>query len=122
MRDKFFNSYGPYKEECATSQEFQDWRNHAAGLLLLPADVNRSLQDKSFTDKAPHYAKQNLYAASLTASAYQHQPQFDKFQKELNLPFKPYQKFGKTEQLERRKLVKQLASRIWSPARLKEYL
>jgi len=116
------DDFAPYKDECATQQEFQDWRNHAAGLLLLPADVNRSLQDKSFTDKAPHYAKQNLYAASLTASTYQHQPQFDRFQKELILPFKPYEKFGKTEQLERRQLVKQLANLIWSPARLKAFL
>lgn len=84
--------------------------------------MNRSLQDKSFTDKAPHYAKQNLYAASLTANTYQHQPQFDRFQKELSLPFKPYEKFGKTELLERRQLVKQLANLIWSPARLKAFL
>ena len=53
-----------------------DWRNHVASLLLLPADVNRSLQAKPFDQKRVHYAKQNFYAASLDASAYQHQPQF----------------------------------------------
>lgn len=116
------NDYSQYKDECASESEFQEWRNHAGGLLLLPADVNRSYQDKPFKDKAPHYSKQNLFAASLTASAYQHQPQFDQFIKSRCLPFKPYDKFGKAEQLERRALVKQLAKEIWSPDRLKEFL
>lgn len=68
------------------------------------------------------HATQNLYAASLTASTYQHQPQFDRFQKALSLPFKPYEKFGKAEQLERRQLIKQLANLIWASGRLKEFL
>lgn len=116
------DDYSKYKGECATLQEFQDLRNHVAGLLLLPADVNRSLQDKPFTAKAPHYAKQNLYAASLTVSTYQHQPQFEQFRKLKGLPFKPYEKFGRAEQLERRTLIKQLANQIWSPERLKDVL
>jgi hypothetical protein len=116
------DDYSQYKDECATEQEFQEWRGRVAGLLLLPADVNRSLQDKPFKDKAPHYAKQNLYAASLTASAYQHQPQFDQFIKARGLLFKPYEKLGKGEQVERRALLKQLANQIWSPERLKEVL
>jgi hypothetical protein len=66
-----------------------------ASLLLLPADVNRSFQDKNFEEKAPHYAKQNLYAASLTAATYQHQPKFQAFRTSRNLPFKPFDKFGK---------------------------
>ncbi|MDB5346027.1 MAG: hypothetical protein JWP89_4404 [Schlesneria sp.] len=116
------DDFSQYKDDCVSEQEFQEWRNHAAGLLLLPADVNRSLQDKVFKDKSPHYAKQNLYAASLTASTYQHQPQFEQFRKAQGLPFKPYEKFGKAEQLERRSLVKQLANKIWSPERLKDFL
>jgi hypothetical protein len=102
----------------ASPQEFQDWRNHVAGLLLLPADVNRSYQDKPFEAKAKHYAKQNLYAASLNASAYQHQPQFDAFRRREGLPFKPYESFGKTEQAERRALIRALVERVWSPERL----
>ena len=89
----------------ATAQEFQEWRGHVAGLLLLPADVNRSYQDKPFAEKSPHYAKQNLFAASLTASAYEHQPQFDAFRRQWRLPFKAYETFGKAEQKERREFV-----------------
>jgi len=55
-----------------SEEEFLEWRNHSASLLLLPADVNRSLQAKPFEEKRTHYAKQNLYAASLDTSAYQH--------------------------------------------------
>jgi uncharacterized protein with ParB-like and HNH nuclease domain len=94
-----------YKEQFSSAQEFETWRNHVAGLLLLPADVNRSFQDKTFEEKAPHYAKENLFAASLTASAYQHQPQFEAFRRQSALPFKAYVRFGKAEQLERRELA-----------------
>ena len=84
--------------------------------------MNRSYQDKSFKDKSPHYAKQNLYAASLTGSTYEHQPQFDNFRTTRDLPFKSYEKFGKTEQMERTELIKKIANQIWSPEKLKEYL
>jgi len=111
-----------YKADFPTSDEFYNARDHVAGLLLLPADVNRSYQDRSFEEKVRHYAKQNLYAASLTESAYQHQPQFKAFQARSNLPFKPYTSFGKAEQMERRQLVHSLVNRIWSPDRLKAVL
>jgi uncharacterized protein with ParB-like and HNH nuclease domain len=115
------DSYDPNAGEFATLQEFADWRDHIAGLLLLPADVNRSYQAKSFEEKAPHYATQNLYAASLTATAYEHQPQFQSFIAANGLPFRPYQHFGKAEQEERTGLVLALANKIWSPERLEEY-
>lgn len=116
------NDYSRYQDECPTRQDFDDWRNNVAGLLLLPADVNRSYQDKPFSEKAPHYARQNLYAASLTASSYQHQPQFVSFRMRESLPFKPYQEFGKQEQLERTELLLDLVNRVWAPERLTTYL
>jgi uncharacterized protein with ParB-like and HNH nuclease domain len=115
------NDYTPYKSVFATAEEFRIARNDIAGLLLLPADVNRSYQDKPFEAKAPHYAGQNLYAASLTASAYQHQPKFEAFRERLQLPFKPYTTFGKVEQAERRQLVHALVEQVWSPERLEAY-
>ena len=116
------NDFDQYSTECASQQEFDELRNRVGGLLLLPADVNRSYQDKSFQDKSPHYAKQNLYAASLTGSTYEHQPKFDNFRTNRGLLFKPYLKFGKAEQLERTLLITQMANMIWSHERLKEYL
>lgn len=106
---------------CDSRQDFQTWRNHIAGLVLLPADVNRSYQAKPFSEKAPHYAKQNLFAASLTEAAYQHQPQFSHFVTDSGLPFQPYADFGKHEQAERRELVLALAQRVWSVDRLEQF-
>ena len=105
---------------CASDQDFDDWRNNVASLLILPADVNRSLQDKPFAEKRKHYSKQNFYAASLDASAYIHQPKFRHFAETQKLPFKPYENFTKVEQSERRELVSALVKQIWSPLRLSE--
>jgi uncharacterized protein with ParB-like and HNH nuclease domain len=112
------NHYANYKDEFSSEQDFQSWRNNVAGLLLLPADVNRSLQDQPFDDKNAVYATQNRYAASLHISAYQNQPQFKKFCEAV--PFKSYQSFHKAELEERSLLILKLANCIWSPDRLKE--
>lgn len=114
------NDYASYNTLFLTAQEFQDWRNHIASLVLLPADVNRSLQDKSYNEKVGKYANQNFYAASLAATTYQNQPQFLRFQKDYNLPFQPFDVFTKTEQQKRRQLVEELVDLIWSPKRLQE--
>ena len=116
------NDFTPYATQFASEQEFQEWRNHIAGLLLLPADVNRSYQDKPFIDKAPNYAKQNFYAASLTSSAYQHQPKFDAFRLSENLPFKPYVDFDKNAHLDRRALISELVNQVWAVERLESFL
>lgn len=108
------------KTQYASEAEFVEWRHHVASLLLLPADVNRSLQDKPFEQKKAHYAKQNFYAASLDASIYQHQPQFKKFAEAHQLPFAAFDKFTKDEQLTRRELVAALVEQVWSPKRLQE--
>jgi uncharacterized protein with ParB-like and HNH nuclease domain len=115
------DNFERYAAEFPTRQDFDEWRNNVAGLLLLPADVNRSYQGRPFEEKAPHYAKQNLYAASLTPAAYQHQPQFRSLIATENVPFRSYEHFGKHEQEERRALVLALANKIWSPDRLEAY-
>lgn len=114
------DNFDALAEHFADEQEFQEWRNHVASLLLLPADVNRSLQAKPFVDKRLHYAKQNFYAASLDASAYQHQPKFQQFSTFHQLPFKAFDNFTKEEQLARRQLVAALVELVWAPQRLQE--
>jgi uncharacterized protein with ParB-like and HNH nuclease domain len=114
------DDFAAVSSNFSSVQEFQEWRNHVASLLLLPADVNRSLQAKPFAEKQPHYAKQNFYAASLDPSVYKHQPQFGNFQKTNKLPFRSFTSFGKAEQQERRGLVAALVEVVWSPERLKE--
>jgi len=114
------DDYESVKTLFSSEHEFQEWRNHIASLLLLPADVNRSLQDKPFSEKRVHYAKQNFFAASLDGSAYQHQPRFRHFVDSHQLPFKPFENFTKAEQLDRRELVAALVNHVWSPQRLQE--
>lgn len=112
--------FANHSAHFSSEQDFVNWRNHVASLLLLPADVNRSLQAKPYEEKTPHYAKQNFYAASFSASVYQHQPQFEVFRTTYQLPFKPFPAFDKAEQRKRRALVEALVNIVWSPERLKE--
>jgi hypothetical protein len=114
------DKFSRHSANFSSPQEFQEWRDHVASLLLLPADVNRSLQDKPYCDKSPIYARQNFYAASLARSAYQHQPRFESFIAQQGLPFEPYDQFGKPEQSKRRELVAALCNLVWSPDRLIE--
>lgn len=114
------NSYDAFNAQFNSTTEFQNWRNNVAGLLLLPADVNRSYQDKPFKDKAPHYASQNLYAASLTAAGYQHKPQFTSFVAQAELPLRAYVDFGQAEQAERKNVLKALVAAVWSPAHIQQ--
>jgi uncharacterized protein with ParB-like and HNH nuclease domain len=115
------DNFGRYQQIFSTQQEFDSWRDDVAALLLLPADVNRSLQDKGYEEKVPHYAKQNLYAASLAEITYKHQPQFLNLIKEQALPFRACAKFGREEEAERSQLVLALANKVWSPDRLDHY-
>lgn len=112
--------YSVVQAHFADEKEFHEWRDHIASLLLLPADVNRSLQDKPFVQKKGHYAKQNVYAASLDDTIYQHQPKFTQFAQQYQLPFKACEDFTKEEQRKRRELVKASVDIVWSPSRLKE--
>lgn len=114
------SSFDSYKAMFDTLEDFNLWRNHVASLLLLPADVNRSLQDKSYADKIKVYGRQNFYAASLWSEAYQNQPQLAAFKIRHGLTLKPFDTFGKEEQRERRQLVAALVKLIWSPERLRE--
>jgi uncharacterized protein with ParB-like and HNH nuclease domain len=115
------DDFDRYKQIFSTQQEFESSRNDVAVLLLLPADVNRSLQGKGYEEKVSHYAKQNLYAASLAEITYRHQPQFLKFVEAQALPFHAYRTFGWHEQVERGQLVLALANRVWSSERLDHY-
>jgi hypothetical protein len=41
------DAFNRYTRNFQTRQEFDSWRDNIAALLLLPADVNRSLQAKA---------------------------------------------------------------------------
>ena len=114
--------YTLHEGAFASRQEFEQLRDTVSALLLLPADVNRSLQDKPYSYKLQKYATHHLYTASLSPGAYANQPRFQAFNAQLGSTFKPYATFGSTELAERKALVAKLVDVIWSPNRLKGYL
>lgn len=112
------NRYSAVKKDFESEEQFHTYRDHVASLLLLPADVNRSLQDKPYGAKREKYADQNVYAASLGQNMYLNQPQFDQFQRAHSLTFKPYEQFTIAEHEKREELLLALMQLIWSPERL----
>ena len=112
------NDYAQHDGTFADQQEFEKLRDTVPALLLLPADVNRSLQDKPYSYKLQKYASHNLYTASLARGAYANQPQFEAFRNRLALDFKPHDTFTKSDWAERQALVAKLVERVWSPDRL----
>lgn len=115
----FSDDFAKYQAIFANEKEFEEVRDNVACLLLLPQDVNRSLQDKDFREKRKTYAQQNFYAASLGDAIYLHQPQFRQFKEKQKLPFEAYADFTKEEQHKRGQLLMALVEAIWSPERLK---
>jgi hypothetical protein len=115
------DSYAAVEDDFDSEADFDEWRNHVGSLLLLPADVNRSLQDKPYTAKVSHYGKQNFYAASLASEVYSHQPKFQQFRESSELPFVSLPKFGKEEQRKRQEILQKLVEIIWSPERLDHF-
>ena len=105
--DRFVAEY-PEKET------FDKHRNKFGGLLLLPMDKNRSLNDLNFDKKLPIYFGENLLAKSLNNDCYTNNPQFKKFCDNEGLGFKAYSVFDKPALLERQELYEELAKKIWN--------
>lgn len=108
--------------EYPEKETFDRHRNKFGGLLLLPMDKNRSLNDLTFDKKLPMYFGENLLAKSLHSDCYQNNPQFKRFFETDNLQFKPYTMFDKNALLERQELYEEIAKKIWSISRLEEQL
>jgi len=114
----FADDFRKYAGEFTNEHEFEGIRDNVASLLLLPQDVNRSLQDKPFAAKRKIYAQQNFYAASLSDAIYDHQPQFRQFKDRHRLPFEACVDFTKVEHEKRSILLTDLVELVWSPTRL----
>ncbi len=108
----------PDRAGFSSEEEYATARRHVAALLLLPADVNRSLKDKPYAEKVAHRAHENLYAASLSAEWNSHHPGFATLRQRSGFRFAPYATFGPAELRQRQALVQQLVEQIWSPDRV----
>ncbi len=112
------NHFDYLKDEFASDDEFQRFRNYFGGLLLLPRPINRSLKDRCYDYKLEKYSQQNLLAASLSKQKYVNEPSFNQFIERSCLPFKPHAQFKRADLLERQQLYRQICEQIWSPDRL----
>ena len=108
-----------HEDEFPNHGDFASYRNRIGGLVLLRDQDNNSYSDMAYSDKHEHYAKQNLLARSLHPIAYKNAPGFQKFIKEMKLPFAPKGTFKKADLDERQELYIKLANLCWSPDRLK---
>jgi len=108
--------------EYPEKETFDRHRNKFGGLLLLPMDKNRSLNDLTYDKKLPIYFGENLLAKSLNSDCYKNNPQFTRFYERENLQFKPLPVFNKKELLERQELYEELAKKIWNVKKLDEQL
>ncbi|MBO6795315.1 MAG: DUF262 domain-containing protein [Balneolaceae bacterium] len=107
--DKFIN----HRDEFDQETEFQEMRNRLGGLILLPSGTNQSFNSKPYSEKLPHYIRENLLAQSLHESAYQNNPNFLNMKKELELPFQPHPDFKSDDIKERQNLYQDICERIW---------
>ena len=91
--------YEWHVNEYTDLEDFKLWRNKFGDLLLLHKSINASLNDNKYEEKLVKYGsvEGNILSESLTAVAYENNPQFLRFKKVNNLNFEPYNQFGKTE-------------------------
>lgn len=109
-----------HSEEFAHAHDFGEHRNLVGGLLLLPRLFNASYNDDPYEKKLPHYLSQNLLARSLHPQCYEKNPGFVQFVQSSGLPFKAYESFNAADVVERGKLYREIAKRIWNPDHLLE--
>ena len=111
-----------YLEDFESEEEFQRTRNMFGDLVLLPQDINRSLNDSTYSKKLPKYFGQNLLASSLNENCYENNPNFLRFANANNLKFNPSSDFTKETIKERQNLYLEIAKLIWNSDNLRKYV
>jgi len=114
--------YERYTDQFNTEDEFQRTRNMLGDLVLLPQDINRSLNDSEYAKKLPKYFGQNLLASSLNENCYQNNPNFLRFISENNLKFSSSNDFTKETIKERQNLYSEIAKLIWNVENIKKFV
>jgi Protein of unknown function (DUF1524) len=104
-----------HTDEFTHQADFDRHRNRIGDLLLLPKSFNASYNGDPYEKKLPHYSKQNTLAASLNPMSYEKNPGFVGFVNRSRLPFRSYEEFGAADIVERGKLYREIATRVWNP-------
>jgi hypothetical protein len=114
--------YDRYTDQFDSEEEFQRTRNMFGNLVILPQDINRSLNDSDYSKKLPKYFGQNLLASSLNENCYQNNPNFSRFSVSHNLNFNFHNHFTKETIKERQNLYLEIAKLIWNSDNLRKYV
>jgi uncharacterized protein with ParB-like and HNH nuclease domain len=105
-----------HTDDFRVANDFNNYRNHIGGLILLPKSFNASYGDKTYADKHKHYFAQNLLARTLHPTTYENNPTFLKLMAATSLPFKAYpDQFTKEDLDERQDLYRQICNVVWNP-------
>lgn len=102
-----------HRDEFEQEDKFNNARNAIGALVLLPNGTNQSFNSDSYTDKLPHYLKENTYAQTLHPDFYVKNPNFKN--SGLNtVPFQPHVELRLADIERRNGVVKSLCEIIWS--------
>jgi len=114
--------YERHTDEFATEEDFVQYRNRIGNLILLPGDINKSINDSRYEDKLPVYRGQNVLAQSLNEQFYYNNPSFLAYKNHSGLPFHPHPTFKKADLDARQELYRLICEEIWSPSRFDKEL
>jgi hypothetical protein len=103
-----------HRDEFEQEADFSNARNAIGALVLLPNGTNQSFNSDTYTDKLPHYLKENIYAQTLHPDFYQKNPNF-KNSDLSTIPFQAHEELKLTDIEQRNEVVKSLCEMIWSP-------
>lgn len=102
------------QDKFESEAEFDEYRNCPGNLVLLPSGINQSLGCEDYSLKCKNYFGQNLLAKSLNKDCYKNNPTFLRYISDAELPFEPYEIFGKEEIDRRCDLYIEICNQIWS--------
>jgi len=114
--------YEQHTDEFDTIEDFSQYRNRLGNLILLPGNINKSINDNCYEKKLPVYRSENVLAKSLEEQFYHNNPSFLAYKNRSGLPFHPHPAFKKADIDARQELYRLLCEEIWNPSRFDKEL
>jgi uncharacterized protein with ParB-like and HNH nuclease domain len=114
--------YEQHTDEFNSIEDFSQYRSRLGNLILLPSDINKSINDNCYEKKLPVYSGQNVLAKSLGEQFYHNNPNFLAYINRSGLPFHSYPTFKKADIDSRQELYRLICEEIWSPSRFDKEL
>lgn len=108
------NKFNEHKDEFEQQVDFDEYRNRLGALVLLPRGTNQSYGSKSYSEKLPHYVKENLLVQSLCELTYKNNPNFNSLIHKYDLPFEAHNEFNKADIIKRQALYRSICESVWA--------